>query len=337
MQFRKAVLYGKGDLRLEMESVSRPLKPEEILIQTEVTALSTGTDLGNYLGDSTYVPGAPDYPRSIGYSNVGIVCETGSEVNRIRRGDRLFSMKPHCSGFITQSDDLLVPIPDSVSSEEASLAYLTQLGLVALRKGRFEAGENLVVVGLGVIGLATIALGRAIGATVVGVANSNFRAKVALEMGARACFSPNEAGLGSPIREALEGKQADIVVLTSNTWESYFLGLHIARVGGRVCVLGFPGRSQPMSTRNPLDPSLFYAKQLALFACGDSSKSEHPPSDTHFNLRRNLKFILDLLSDKRMNLAPLITHRLKYARMQEAYELAREHSKELIAAIFLWK
>src|SRR5215831_4097627 len=130
---RQAILYGAGDLRLEEHPFpTGRLLADQALVQTEVTALSTGTDLGNYLGDSLHVPGAPPYPRTIGYSNVGIVQRTGPEFSGSKAGERVFSMKPHQSAFVAGSNELLVRIPDSVSSEQASLAYLTQLGLAAL-------------------------------------------------------------------------------------------------------------------------------------------------------------------------------------------------------------
>src|SRR5258708_33827321 len=149
MQFHKAILHGKCDLRIENEVFDRALEAGEVLIETDVTALSTGTDLGNYLGDSTYVPGAPNYPRAVGYSNVGIIREFGSTVRDLRAGERVFSTRPHRSGFVAQGSDLLVPVPEAISSEEASLAYLTQLGLSSLRQARYETGENVVVIGLG--------------------------------------------------------------------------------------------------------------------------------------------------------------------------------------------
>ena len=73
-------------------------------VQTEVTALSTGTDLGNYLGKSTDIPGAPDYPRAVGYSNVGIVRAVGSQVGNLRNRAARFlakaaSVRIHRAGF----------------------------------------------------------------------------------------------------------------------------------------------------------------------------------------------------------------------------------------------
>ena len=328
MQFRKAVVHGKGDLRIETESLERELEPGEMLVRTEVTALSTGTDLGNYLGDSTYVPGAPDYPREVGYSNIGVIQSTG---------ERVFSMRAHRSGFVAKPGELLVRVPEEVSSEEASLSYLTQLGLAALRQARYEPGENVVVIGLGVIGLCTVAVSRAMGAMVIGVANSAIRARAAIHMGARACLQADDPDLLATTTRQYRGEAADIVVLTSNSWDSYFLALSLARFGGRVSILGFPGRDQGPPSHNPLHPAPFYEKQLTLTGAGHSPRLECGAEDLRFNLRRNLEYILDLMADRRLTLDSLITHRLPFDRMTEAYELAKAHSKELIAAVFDWR
>ena len=77
-------LHGAGDLRIE-ESLFDPgsLAPGEVFVRTEFTALSTGTDLGNFEGRSTEVPGAPDYPRAVGYSNAGVVTQRASAYSRL--------------------------------------------------------------------------------------------------------------------------------------------------------------------------------------------------------------------------------------------------------------
>ncbi len=337
MQFHKAILYGKGDLRIETEAWDGPLAADEILVKTEVTALSTGTDLGNYLGDSTYVPGAPQYPRWIGYSNVGVVADTGVSVKTVRAGDRVFSPKPHCSGFIATERDLLVAIPPGLPAEEASLVYLTNLGLAALQQAKYQTGENVVVTGLGVIGLCTIALARAMGAKVVGVANSEIRARAACAVGADACLMSGAADLAPAMKSYFRGSEADIVISTSNSWTSYFESLSLARFGGRIAILGFPGRRQALPDRNPLDPRPLYEKQLTLIGAGYSPVAECSPQDLRFTRRRNLEYILDMMAARRVNVAPLITHRFPFQRMQEAYELASAHAKELIAAIFDWR
>jgi threonine dehydrogenase-like Zn-dependent dehydrogenase len=337
MEIQRAVLRGRCDLQIESAVLPDELQANELLVETQVSALSTGTDLGNYLGDSTYVPGAPGYPRWVGYSNTGIVRATGSQVTRFQPGDRVFSTKPHQSAYIAQEDELLVPIPNSVSFEQASLAYLTGLGVAAIRKAHYETGENIAVVGLGVIGLATVGVATAMGANTIGVANSEIRARAAMAVGASGCLLSEAPDPVSRMKELFHGVEADLAVLTSNSWQSYFLALDLVRFNGRISILGFPGRGEPLPERNPLDPSPFYSKQLTLMGAGFSPKLECSPQDVRFNLRRNLEYIFDLMASGRLNLSPLISHRLPYRSMRDAYELARNRSKELIAAVFDWR
>src|SRR6266511_2603937 len=137
----KAMMFAAGDLRLEEEWLdSAALSPSGILVKTEFTGFSTGTDLGNFEGRSTEVPGAPGYPRPVGYSNVGVVAATGSAVRRFRPGDRVFGVKPHRSAYVAEENDLLVRVPPQVMPDQAALAYLIHLGVASLRQVRYEAG-----------------------------------------------------------------------------------------------------------------------------------------------------------------------------------------------------
>ena len=334
---KAAILYGARDLRMEERDLDvDALGPNQLYVETLVSALSTGTDLGNYLGDSTYVPDAPDYPRQVGYSNVGVVRKVGSAVTQFSPGQRIFSRHYHQSAFVASESEVLTPIPDGVPSDEASLAYLTHLGLAGLRQARYETGENVAIVGLGVIGLCTVGLARAMGAKVVAISNSPKRSEAALKMGAHAAVEYRDPGVGDCIAQTFGDEGTDLVILTANPWPAYRLSVDIARTGGRISILGFPGRFQEPPDFNPLDPEWFYAKQLTLLGAGYAPGTDAPASDLRFNIRRNLQYIMSLLATRDMRFDSLITHRFPPERMKEAYELALEHSKELIAAVFDW-
>lgn len=335
---KKAILYGAGDLRLEdVPLLTETLQAGEIYVETEVTALSTGTDLGNYLGDSTYVPGAPPYPRGVGYSNAGVVRRVGEGVTQFRPGERVFAPRPHQSAYIAPQNELLVKIPESVPSEEAALAYLTHLGLASLRQAKYEPGENVAVVGLGVIGLCTVWLARALGARVVGISNATIRSQLALKLGAHAAFLSEEERLREQLKDVFGEAGTDLVILTANPWNAYRLSLEIVRYAGRVSILGFPGRAQAPPDFNPLDPRWIYGKQLTLLGAGFAPRVECRPQDLRFNVRRNLEYILGLMAVHSPRLGLVISHRFPAARMQEAYELAKKHDKQLVAAVFDWR
>jgi threonine dehydrogenase-like Zn-dependent dehydrogenase len=261
----------------------------------------------------------------------------GERVERFRPGMRVFSLRPHQSAYLAQQNELLVPLPRSLSSEEASLAYLTHLGLASLRQARYEPGENVAVIGLGVIGLCTIWLARAMGAKVVGISNSKIRGESALRLGGHAAFLAEDKGLPEKLKEVFGEVGTDIVVLTANPWNAYRLSMEIVRYAGRVSILGFPGRAQEPPDFNPMDPRWVYGKQLTLLGAGFAPKADCRPEDLRFNTRRNLQYILDLMAFHHPRIASMISHHLPASRMKEAYELAKEHSKSLVAAVFDWR
>jgi threonine dehydrogenase-like Zn-dependent dehydrogenase len=174
------------------------------------------------------------------------------------------------------------------------------------------------------------------GGKVAGIANSASRADAAVRVGAQAAFLADDPDLQAKLQGCFGETGTDIVVLTANAWEAFRLSVNIARRGGRVSILGFPGRAQAQPDFNPLDPSWFYAKQLTLLGAGFAPRTDCPPAELRFNVHRNLEYILDLMASQALSLDSLITHRLPAARMREAYELASQHSKELVGAVFQW-
>ena len=329
---RKAILYGARDLRLIDETPSLELQPHQIFVRTEVTALSTGTDLANYDGRSEELPNAPSYPRLVGYSNVGVVTQAGPNVTQYRVGDRVFSTRPHQSGYAAEESDLLVKIDPRVDTEQASLAYLTHLGATALRKVNYQPGESVVVIGLGVIGLCTVALASSMGAHVEAIGNHPGRLELARAMTARQTWDTANLDPSGVFR----GRGADVIVLTANSWAAYRAALEVAAPGGRIALLGFPGRAQPVPEFNPLDAQWIYGKQLTIAGAGSASRVECAPEDIRFNLRRSLEDVLARLADGRLNFAPLISHRIPANSMRDGYEMALAHDKSLTAAVFLW-
>lgn len=329
---RRAVLYGARDLRFVEENLPDEPGPHQVFVETEVTALSTGTDLANYDGRSEELPNAPSYPRAVGYSNVGVVKRAGANATRFRPGDRVFSTRPHQSGYVADETDLLVKVDPRIDPAQASLAYLTHLGASALRKVSYQPGESVLVIGLGVIGLCTVALASSLGANVEAIANHSHRLELAKAMKAQHAW---DAGRFVP-SSTFGGRGADVIVLTANTWAAYRTALEAAGHSGRIALLGFPGRAQPQPDFNPLDAHWVYGKQLTIAGAGFAPRVECAPEEIRFNLRRSLEDILARLADKRIDLAPLISHRIPAASMREGYEMAIGHDKSLSAAVFLW-
>ena len=84
----RAIVFAGRD-RIELVDISVPrVRPDEVLVETEITAISQGTDRVMVAG--TYAGVNSRYPFVYGYSRVGRVLEAGADVSGVRASDRVF-------------------------------------------------------------------------------------------------------------------------------------------------------------------------------------------------------------------------------------------------------
>ena len=339
-----AMLYGPRDLRIEEQPLdTEHLKPDEIWVQTEITALKIGTDRGNYEG-AEQVPGAPDYPRWVGDSNLGVVRGVGSAVTRFRVGDRVVSRQPHQSAYILPESALIVKVPDGVHPEDAVFALLYSLSAHCYHKAFFRPGENVAVVGLGVLGLGAVALGPLFGARVVGLGNSPIRLEMARRMGAHATYMSDDPDLEAKLDAFTAGLGIDLVILTANPWPAYRTALEVVRPNGRVSIVSLLGRGEEPADFNPLAMKWFYRKSLTLISVSGVAGDLYPLGSRQMNLlenrfstERTCAHLLSLMAEGRLEPRRLVTHRFHYSDMVEAYEMAYRREKSMLGVIFDWR
>jgi 2-desacetyl-2-hydroxyethyl bacteriochlorophyllide A dehydrogenase len=333
------VLHGPRDLRLEERDLdTKHLAPDDIWVETDYSSLSTGTDRGNYEG-AERVPGAPDYPRWVGYNNAGTVMGVGSAVEKFKVGDRVFTMKAHQSAYIIKQTENVMHIPDGVSSESASMTYLYHLGFHALRTGGYTPGENVAVVGTGILGLTTISLARAFGARVVALSNSEYRMDFARKVGAHRAWLSDDTDLERKLLDFTDGAGIDLAVLAANPWPAYRAAVESLRKGGRISILSLPGRGEKDLDFNPLALKWTYAKSLTIRIVSGMPPYDYPLPDgaPRFPVVRGCEYLLHLMEDGAIRPADLITHRMSYDQAKEAYEMAFGRDKSMVGVVFKWK
>jgi threonine dehydrogenase-like Zn-dependent dehydrogenase len=339
-----AILHGPRDLRIEEQSLdTSSLQPHEIWVKTRVSALKIGTDRGNYEG-AERVPGAPDYPRWVGDSNLGIVRGVGSAVTRVQVGDRIVTRQPHQSEYITTDDASMVKAPAHVADEDAVFAHLYALSAHCYHKAHFKPGENVAVVGLGTLGLGAVAIGPLFGGRVVAIGNDAFRLELARRMGAHATMLYNDPDLHENLDAFTDGAGVDLVVLTANPWPAYRTAVEIVRPNGRVSIVSLLGRGETDLDFKPLSMRYFYAKGISLIAVSGPAGYLYPnPSsdpmltEDRYAADRGAAHVLSLMADGRLEPKRLITHRFHYSEMTQAYEMAYRREKAMLGVIFTWQ
>jgi len=339
-----AMLRGPRDLRIEDHPLdTTKLQPHEIWVQTRLSAFKIGTDRGNYEG-AEQVPGAPDYPRWVGDSNLGIVRGIGSAVTRVQVGDRIVTRAPHQSEYITTDAASLVKVPEGVADEDAVYAHLYALSAHCYHKAQFRPGETVAVVGLGVLGLGAVAIGPLMGARVVGIGNSPVRLEMSAQMGAHANFLYSDPDLSAKLDEFTNGMGIDLVILTANPWPAYRTAVEIVRPNGRVSIVSLLGRGEESLNFNPLDMAWFYNKGISLIAASGRSGYLYPNAGTdamqsadRYAWDRMAEHMVALMADGNLEPKRLITHRFHYSKMVDAYEMAYHREKSMLGVIFTWQ
>ncbi len=332
-----AILRGPRDLHIEEQELdTSSLKPDEVWMETEISAFKIGTDRGNYEG-AERVPGAPDYPRPVGDSNLGIVRGVGSEVSRFQVGDRVVTRRWHQSEYIINESAPAVKVPEDVHPEDAVFVHLYTLSAHCYRKAQFVPGENVAVVGLGVLGLGAVALGPFFGARVVGLGNSETRLEMAERMGAHAAFMSNDPDLEAKLEEFTDGAGIDLVILTANPWSAYRTAVEVVRPNGRVSIVALPGRGEEPLDINPLDMNWFYIKAISLIAVSGQGGYLYPNAADRFEANRASAHTMALMGPGGLEPKRLITHRFHYTDMVHAYEMAFSREKSMLGVIFSWK
>ena len=139
----------------------------DVLVETICSAISAGTEMLIYQGrfprdletDSAIsnLRGGFRYPMAYGYACVGVVRETGTQVDKSLRDRFVFSFQPHTSQFITTPESLFT-IPDSLSPQTACFLPNMETAVNLVQDGAPILGERVLVLGQGVVGLLTASL-----------------------------------------------------------------------------------------------------------------------------------------------------------------------------------
>lgn len=167
---RKSVIFASPQ---QVEVIREPLPPPgpgQLLVETEVSAISAGTEMLFYRGQvprdlpvdaalASLGQEAARYPLRYGYACVGRVIEAGPRADTTWSGRRVFAFHPHTSHFWADSSELL-PVPAGLASERAALLPTMETAVNLVMDGHPLLGERVAIVGQGIVGLLTLALLR---------------------------------------------------------------------------------------------------------------------------------------------------------------------------------
>lgn len=262
-------------------------------------------------------------PEPLGYSSAGTVVKTGTDDFEV--GDRVA-----CAGagyavhaeYVAVPKNLCVRIPDGVGLREAAFTTVGSIAMHGVRNAHVTVGENVAVIGLGLIGLLTIQILKAAGCRAIGIDIDREKLALAASLGADAVS--NYDGLAERMK-VFSPFGADAVVIAAATPSSAPIEAagRLVRDKGRVVVVGNVGMNVPRD--------IFYEKEAEVVVSRSYGPGRYDrnyeergvdyPIYVRWTERRNMEAFLELVRQKRIDLDRLITHTFPLDSAPEAYDL----------------
>jgi Zn-dependent alcohol dehydrogenases len=182
--------------------------------------------------------GRLDNPTPLGYSSAGIVVAVGNNIHKFSPRDRVACIGAGYAShaeYVTVPEHLCCKIPDNVSFEEASFGMLGIIALHGIRCANLTFGENVAVIGLGLLGLLSIQILKAYGCKVIGFDIDSSKVNLSKEIGIDYAFSDIEE-FKNRVDKFTNGYGADAVIITasSKSNEPVNVAVEIARMKGRI-------------------------------------------------------------------------------------------------------
>jgi threonine 3-dehydrogenase len=328
----QAVVKARAAPGIELREVPVPTPgPGEVLVRVETTSVC-GTDLHIYRWDP-WAKGRIHPPLIPGHEFSGAVAGVGPGVTAVREGDPVSAEMHVACGKCMQCRTGLAHVCQHVrilgvdaDGAFASYAIIPESNIWKLSPSIPHdyatlldplgnavhtvlagpiAATTVAVTGCGAIGLFSIAVAKACGAARVYAIEVNaHRRQVAAEMGADMVLDPTTDHAEKRILESTGGTGVDVLLEMSGNPEAMRLGFALLRTGGRASLLGIPSR--------PFE--LDFARDIIFKGAIVQGINGRKMFETWFQMEA-------LLATNKLNLEPVITHRLKLSEFKRAMEL----------------
>lgn len=324
----------------EMQEIPIPtIKPNEVLIKIHASSLC-GTDVHIYTWDEWAQSRIRTIPYTVGHETSGTVVKAGSMVKRAKEGD-VVSVETHipclhCKQCLTGKMHVCANLEIlGVDRDGAFAEYLAVPEIViwkndtsidpdllsiqeplgnAVHATLIEPvhGKSVVILGEGPVGLFSVGVARACGATKIFVTGMDtFRLNIAKQMGADVTIDVRTQNAIEIVKAGTDGIGADVVLEMSGAPRAMQDGIELLRRGGRFCFFGiFKDNLVP----TPINDIIFNGGTFY----GINGRQMF---DTWFT-------VSNLLSSKRLDINPVVTHRLPLAEYEQAFELMTETPKK---------
>ena len=322
MRIREVVVTGQNQVELQTADIDATgLGSNELLIDTEYTFISSGTELANYTGREPKVFQKGEwceYPWRSGYANVGIVREVGSDVTRAAPGDRVFTYGRHASTHRYSQDRLVAPVREAVDPAVVAASRMAGVAMTAIVVGEIGTNPWVVVFGLGLVGNLASQMFRIHGCRVIGVDPVAERRALAQRCGIERTVGGNTDEAQAQIQEITNGDLGNITVDAVGHSGVVMQALQATGSHGQIIILGTPRVSVPGDLTDLLSET--HLRWITIRGALEWCVPMYPDIGNRTSQWSKQQTIFDWMARGQLHVEPLISHRLKPEQIKQAYD-----------------
>ena len=330
-----AVYYNNKDVRIQ-EMPKPEIAADELLVKVMACGIC-GSDVIEWYR-------VPKSPRVLGHEATGIIEKTGEKVTQYKVGDRVFvshhvpcnrcqyCLKGHhtaCETLHTTnyypggfSQYIRVPkinveygvyrLPLDMSYEEGTFIEPLACVIRGQRLAAIREDDTVMIIGSGISGVLHTQLARLKGIQKIVVADINpYRLKLAEKFGAHHTINAKE-NLPQKLREINGGKPADQVVICTGANQAALTALECVDKGGTILFFAVPDPT----VKIPVPINQFWRNEITIKTSYGAA-----PNDLEQSLR--------ILSQKKVNVIDMITHKLSLQQAAEGFRLMADAGESL--------
>ena len=259
----------KKPFEISIEETPTPVPgPDELLIQVKASAIC-GSDIKAYEGKHPLI----HLPLILGHEFSGVIVKKGKEVNGFQEGDRVVVEPSFVCGrcffcqrmeyylcenlkqlghqlpgsfaeYVLSKAKFTYRLPDIIAFEKAALIQPLAISIHAADRAGIRNGMNVVILGMGPIGLLLLQLLRKRGARVLVSDLVDFKLDKATSLGADQICHGSDPNINEKVGDWTQGRGADIVIEAAGTSATIRQSFSLIRRGGTILLLGIAGHEK---------------------------------------------------------------------------------------------
>jgi L-iditol 2-dehydrogenase len=347
MSIKNRAFFLTASKQLEMREIPIPkIGPKEVLVRMGAIGVC-GSDVHYYshgrIGDFVV-----EYPFILGHECAGTVVETGAEVTKLHVGDRvalepgiscgtcemcrtghynlcpdvIFLATPPYNGclmeYIAYPENYAFKLPDNMTLEQGALVEPMAIGVNAVLTGKVKAGDSVLIIGAGCIGLVTMFAAKSSGASTIIVSDIiKLRLDTALKLGASHTVD-SRGDIVSEVMKITNGRGVDVVLDCAGFSSMVKLSMQLVRPNGRVVIVGM-GEDQ----LNDIPLGLLSTKEVEITSI--------------FRYKNLYPTTISLIAGGLADINGIVTKRFTFEQTAEAYSSAYENPSETVKNIIIFE